>query len=78
MGDARQVNAHCPRMWRVQKGDKLVAYCWRGIDINAAVQRRQSAMFAGDNVDFRPMNILLALPLSRVGVPFLAKCPEFS
>ncbi len=53
MGDARQVNAHRRRMWRLQKGDKLVAHCWRGIDINAALQRRQSAMFAGNNVDFR-------------------------
>src|SRR5271157_746572 len=58
MGYARQVNAHCPRMWRVQKGDKLVAYCWRGIDINAALQRRQSAMFAGNNVDFRLIHAL--------------------
>jgi len=53
MGDARQVNAHCPRMWCMQKGDKLVAYYWRGIDINAALQRHQSAMLAGNNVDFR-------------------------
>ena len=35
MCNARQVNAHCRRMWRVQKGDKPVAYGWRGIDINA-------------------------------------------
>src|SRR5208337_2506642 len=53
MGDARQVNADCPRMWRAQKGNKLVAYCWRGIDINAALQRHQSAMFVGNNIDFR-------------------------
>jgi len=60
MGDARQVNAHCPRprMRRVQKGDKLVAHCGRGIDINAALQRRQSAMFAGNNVDFRLIHAL--------------------
>ena len=58
MGDARQVNAHCPRMWRVQKGDKLIAHCRRGIDINAALQRRQSAMFAGNNVDFRLIHAL--------------------
>ena len=37
----------------MQEGDKLVAYCWRGIDINAALQRCQSAMFVGNNVDFR-------------------------
>ena len=53
MGDARQVDAHSPRMWLVQKGDKLIAYCGRGIDIDPALQRRQSALFAGNDVDFR-------------------------
>jgi len=42
----------------MQKGNKLVAYCWRGIDINAARQRRQRAMFAGNNVDFRLIYVL--------------------
>jgi hypothetical protein len=45
-------------MWRVQKSDKLVAHRWRGIDINAALQRRQSAMFGGNNVDFRLIHAL--------------------
>ena len=60
MGDAGQVNAHCPRMCLVQKGDKLVAHCGRGIDINAALQRHQSAMFAG-NVDFRLIHALVVV-----------------
>jgi hypothetical protein len=45
-------------MWRVQKGDKLVAHGWRGIDVNAARQRRQSAILAGNNVDFRLIDVL--------------------
>ena len=61
MGDARQVNAHCPRMWRVQKRDKLVAYCGRGIDINAAIQSRQNAMFAGNNLDFWLIHALVVV-----------------
>src|SRR5208283_4605218 len=69
MGDARQVNAHCPRMWRVQKGDKLVAHCWRGIDINSALQRRQSAMFAGNNVDFRLIHALAVVIEQRESAP---------
>ena len=61
MCNARQVNAHCRRMWRVQKGDKPVAYGWRGIDINAALQRRQSSVLAGNSVDFRLINALLVV-----------------
>src|SRR5579864_5644429 len=53
MGDSRQVNAHCTRMWSVQKGDKLVAYCGRGVDINPTVQRRQCAILAGDGLHSR-------------------------
>jgi hypothetical protein len=45
-------------MWRLQKDDKLVANGWRGIDINAALQRRQSAILAGNNVDFRLIDVL--------------------
>jgi hypothetical protein len=54
-----------PRMWRVQKGDKLVAHCRRGIDINAALQRRQGAMFAGNNVDFRLIHALAVVIQQR-------------
>jgi hypothetical protein len=64
-------------MWRVQKGDKLVAHCWRGIDINAALQRRQSAMFAGNNVDFRLIDPVGVATQHEVGSS-PAKCPEFS
>src|SRR5208337_2048321 len=58
MGDARQVNAHCPRMWRVQQLEKPVAHCWRGIDINAALQRRQSAILGVHDIDFRLIDAL--------------------
>src|SRR5208282_371117 len=57
MGDARQVNAHPLRMRRVQKGDKLVAYCWRGIDVNPTVQGRQCAILAGDGLYSRLLDI---------------------
>ncbi len=58
IGDSRQVNAHCPRMWRVQQGDKFVAHGWRGIDINAALQRHQSAIRGVNDIDFQLFDAL--------------------
>jgi hypothetical protein len=56
-------------MWRVQKGNQLVAHCGRGIDINAAPQRRQSAMFAGNNVDFRIIRAFAVVIEQRYRLP---------
>src|SRR5579859_6962792 len=73
MADARQVNAHCPRMWRLQKSDKLVAHRWRGININPTEQGCQCAILVGDSLHARLLNTFAVV--ARHGIRSLpARC----